>query len=408
MKGRIRAALAGASLAGGLGLGLVPSAPVTAGTCTGDPNAILSLQTEMGISGRYALPASAPSALVIFGHGYRNDSSSWEGHLTEAANHGIAAVAPDYTGLGPAPDFRGWPAAAGAADLVAAGEHFYSLCSPSVKRVIIMGVSMGGNMTGLAVAAQAKRPNGKLRPHALFDYWIDVEGVTNLLETWAEATAVAPANPYAAGAEADIEAETGGTPVTALQAYLDRDVVVRHTDVANAEPSGVVMIHSVEDGLVPYDQTREMTQLLRFDCKRVDVYSVLRRTADRDPGHDQTTLLSDVNSTLGDMDPFSGHAWEGSSTHIVMVTAMDRLFDLAGNTNLPDNREFLVDSGLGTVKPLPDLPDVTQNGPACKVTTNPVAGINPQIKVPGVTSAPAAASVAPAVRHARVSGPRAL
>jgi acetyl esterase/lipase len=364
-----------ATMAGGLSLGLAPSAaPVVASGCTGSPSQMLSLQTEMGIPGLYALPAGPPRALALFGHGYQNSSASWTGHLADAASRGIIAVAPDYTGLGPAPDYRGWPAAAGAADLVAAAEHFYSKCaSYTIKKVVIMGVSMGGNMTGLAVASNATRTTiqGKVIP--LFDYWIDVEGVANIAETWAEATAVSPANAYAAEAKADIEAETGGTPVTALQGFLDRDVVLQFQRVAAHGLTGAVMIHSIEDGLVPYNQSREIEALLRASCKRVDFYSVLRRGAARDPGHDQTTILSDVSPVLGAADPFSGHAWEGSSTHIVMVTAMNRLFGLALQTDPgPNNHEYLVDSGLGTVTLIPSVLPTVQPVPGvpCELTNN--------------------------------------
>lgn len=345
-----RAAITALALAGGLTMGLAPATPVGATSCTGTPATILSLSSEMSIGGTYALPASSPTAMVVFGHGYRNDSSSWAGHLTEAAQHGLLAVAPDYTGLGAGPDFRGWPAQAGANDVVAAAQHFLASCS-TITKVEVLGVSMGGNMTGLAVAAKATRADG-VTP--LFDYWVDVEGATNWIETWAEATAVGPGNAYAAGAAADIQAEAGGTPLTAPAAFASRDVLLRHADVAGSGIKGVVMIHSVEDGLVPYDQSRELATALRLDGRKVDVYSVLRRTGDRDPGHDQTTLTSDASATLGDMDPFSGHAWEGSSTHIVMKTAMAQLFALVDGTEpAPDNQEFVVDSGLGTVGPLP-------------------------------------------------------
>lgn len=323
-------------------------------SCVGNPDSILSTQSVLGLNGAYALPATNPVGLVVFGHGYRNSSVAWYGHLAQAAHHGLVAVAVDYRGLGPAPDYRGWPASAGAADLVTAGQFFQNQCG--IKQVVLLGVSMGGNMTGLAVAAKAKRLSSST---PLWDYWIDVEGVTNWIETYASAVAVGKTgNAYAAGAGQDIAAEAGGTLIAVPKAYAQRDVLLRVPDIAKSGIKGVVMIHSVEDGTVPSDQTRETAVALRLEHVKTDVYSILRRTADRDPGHDQSTLLGAAG--LGADDPFSGHAWEGSSTHIVMTTSMSRLFALFEACSKPTKREFIVDSGLGIV-PSPD------SNPSCGI-----------------------------------------
>jgi Prolyl oligopeptidase family len=325
---------------------VAPHLAVQAGAtdCTGNPGVVHDTKPKFGLAGRYAVPRHAPIGLAVFAHGYRNSSASWVHHLTDAADHGLVAVAVDYRGLGPAPDYRGWPAQAGAEDLVTAARYFLRRCA-DLNEVVLLGVSMGGNMSGLAVAADAKRADGRT---PLWDYWIDTEGVTNWVETWAEATATAPGSAFSAAAEQDIEAEAGGTPVTAPDAYRSRDVLARVPDIAASGVKGVIAIHSVEDGLVPNDQTQETTTALRAAGVPTDVYNVLRRTDARDPGHEQTTLLSDAG--FGDQDPFSGHAWEGSSTHIVMTTSMSALFALFDPTTVkPSDREFLVDGQLGTV-----------------------------------------------------------
>ncbi|MHB8572068.1 MAG: alpha/beta hydrolase family protein [Candidatus Dormibacteria bacterium] len=332
-----------------LGAAALPAAaaPATQGPCSGDPSQVLATDGVIGLAGLYALPSGPPAGLVVFAHGYRNSSQSWTGHLTDAAGQGYVAVAVDYRGLGPAPDYRGWPARAGAEDLVTAGAYFQQLCG--VSSVGLLGVSMGGNMSGLAAAAGATRTSGG----PLFNYWVDVEGATNVSETYGEALVVGQAHNYSAsaayadGARADIEAEAGGTPLTATTAYRDITVVDRVQDIAAGGLSGVVIVHGVEDGLVPYDQSRELATGLRALRVPTDVYSVLRRTSDRDPGHDQTTLLSDAG--LGDQDPFAGHGWEGSNTHIVIMTGIHQLYSLMQGGAPPSGREFLVDSGLGTV-----------------------------------------------------------
>lgn len=326
---------------------VAPRLAVDAGgsSCTGNPQAVQSTQPKFGLAGRYALPRHTPIGLAVFAHGYRNSSASWVNHLEEAAAHGLVAVSVDYRGLGAAPDYRGWPARAGGEDLVTAATYFVRHCA-GLHQVALLGVSMGGNMSGLAVAQAARRPDGRT---PLFDYWIDTEGVTNWVETWAAATASAGGgNAYSAGAEKDIEAEAGGTPLTAPDAYRSRDVLARVPDIAASGVRGVIMIHSVEDGLVPSDQTAETSTALRAAGVPTDVYNVLRRTGARDPGHEQTTLLGDAG--FGDQDPFSGHAWEGSSTHIVMTTSMSRLYALFDATSpKPSDREFVVDAQAGIV-----------------------------------------------------------
>jgi hypothetical protein len=328
---------------------MTPATSAGAGgaACTGNPDQVLYTQPVLGLAGLYALPASRPIGLAVFGHGYRNTSASWVAHLTDAAHHGLIAVAVDYRGLGPAPGYYGWPARAGAEDLVTSGQYFQSQCH--INKVVLLGVSMGGDMSGLAVAARAKRADH--RP--LWDYWIDTEGVTNWIETYSEALAAGKiGNAYADGARQDIENEAGGTPAAAPQAYADRDVLLRIPDIAASGVKGVIVIHSVEDGLVPYDQSRETATALRGAQVPTDVYSVLRRTSDRDPGHNQTTWLSDAG--FGDQDPFSGHAWEGSKTHIVMTTSLARLYALFSPcSSRPSNREFAVDAQLGVI-PNPD------------------------------------------------------
>jgi pimeloyl-ACP methyl ester carboxylesterase len=353
-----------AAAAAGLALSAVASVPVTGSAdedhgCAGDPTQVYSTSPLLGISGRFALPASDPHNLVVFAHGYRNNSSSWEGHIKEAAAHGILAVAPDYRGLGAAPDFRGWPAKAGSEDIVTIARFVTAHC-PGIKNVIVLGVSMGGNMSGLAVAAKATRADGKT---PLFDYWIDVEGATNWTETYLEASAVGPTgNAYAVGAAQDISAEAGGTPATAPSGFQSRTVVARAQDIAASGLKGVVMIHSVEDGLVPYNQSRETATALRALQVPLDFYSVLRRTADRDPGHEQTTLLGNVPGGQ-DADPFAGHAWEGSSTHVVMKTAMSRLYDLFDASKpRPARGEFVVDGNSQV--PVPALPAASQRASA--------------------------------------------
>jgi hypothetical protein len=308
--------------------------------------------------GHYTLPAtSAPTDLVVFFHGYQNRSNSWVCHLQDASvNHNAVAVALDYRGTGwtgaPA-DNRGWFVQEGADDSIVAAKYFLARF-PSITRVTALGISMGGNSSGLAVAAGAHRANGA----PLFDYWIDIEGVANLIEEYVLATAATPASATAAWAAADIEKECGGTIVAALSCYQSLTLTTRVPDIAASGVKGVVVVHGVDDGLVPTNQSREISTLLRLAGVPTDQYTVLRRN-DGDPGEQGGTTATGI---VGDPlfaglgmtypAPFAGHGWEGSDTQLVIATgfaAMWRTLETSGSA--PANHEFLVDSGIASGAP---------------------------------------------------------
>jgi dipeptidyl aminopeptidase/acylaminoacyl peptidase len=300
-------------------------------------------------TGHYAVPRGRPRGLVVFAHGYGHTSFSWIEHMKKAArDHDVIAVTMDYRGLEVLPDSngdglpesRGWPVMTGAHDSIAAAQLFQARC-PSIQKTVLLGVSMGGNASGLALALakDAKHPDGS----PLFDYWVDVEGVANVIETYTEARAVAPGNAFAGQAQEDIEAETGGTLEQNPQPYLDRCVVCRVDEIKESGVRGVVVIHGFDDGLVPYNQAREMASALLQAGLPTDMISVGRKNSapDRD-----TTLTGAVVGAVDENynSPLAGHASEKSQTHIIMVTAFDRLWALMDKGQTPGPyREFFVD-----------------------------------------------------------------
>jgi acetyl esterase/lipase len=317
---------------------VVPSAAGAQRGCTDRVDASRPTSGPIGIPGIYALPKKAASILVVFDHGYRKPGSAyWDGHVRDAARHGVVAVAPDYTGIGPAPDFRGWDVHAGAEDSVTAAKYLLARCS-SLKQVVIMGISMGGNASGLAVAAGATRADGS----PLFDYWIDVEGATNVTETYFEARAVAQGgDEYVIGALEDIEKEMGGTFEEVPDAYTEASVVTRGADIAASGLEGAIIVHGVDDGLVPYNQSREMANTLRAEQIPTEFFSI----AGRGEGEAGTTLSGAV---LGNADPnyespFAGHGAEESKTHLVIKTAFERLWELVDGDAPTSDSETLVD-----------------------------------------------------------------
>src|SRR4051812_41892945 len=212
---------------------LLALCPATAGaapkaTCTGDPSAVHRLNlTVRGQStyGLYTLPASTPRGLVVFGHGYSYNVDAWRAHMGRAATRdGLVAVTMNYRGLTNLPKdatgferSRGWPVKAGSEDLVAAGQYFDRVCGGFDRR-FLLGVSMGGNSTGMAAALKARTAAGK----PLFDYWIGVEGVWNLTELATQARAAGATNPLAQQAYDDIVAENGGPLEQQPQNYAER------------------------------------------------------------------------------------------------------------------------------------------------------------------------------------------
>ena len=308
-------------------------------------------------AGHYALPAEAPETLVVFGHGYGHSSYSWTHHMTRIARElGVVAVGMDYRGLdfvGDAdkdgvPETRGWNAMKGAEDLLAAAQHFQASCK-TIKRTVLLGVSMGANMSGLALALAPKTP-----ADPVFDHWIDVEGAVNVIETYLSARAVAPAIPYAKNAQQDIETEMGGPIESHYQEYQKRAVVTRIDEIKASGVKGVTVIHGLDDGLVPYNQGREMASLLLEAGIPTDMFTVSRRSKESErettaTGYvggpvfgglpDQAPLPSDYTS------PFAGHASERSTKHIIMVTAFEQLAKVVGGYQPTLYNEHHVDGG---------------------------------------------------------------
>jgi pimeloyl-ACP methyl ester carboxylesterase len=310
-----------------------------------------------GRPGRYALPspaAKSPTALVALFHGYGNDSCSWRRHLRRVADTGAVAFAMDYESYAGAPATkgrRGWTVQQGAVDSIGQAQHFLATY-PTIKLVIALGISMGGNASGLAVAQGARRADGA----PLFDYWVGIEGVTNLSEEYAIVRGLAPVNVGAAEAKDDIERETGGPIEAKSDAFRQRTVVARAPDIAAGGLKGALLVHGLDDGLVPYNHVREMAGAFRAVGVPVEVYNVARSRTQEDFPND-TTLSGTV---LGSLNPgynsaLAGHGWEGSNTQNVILTGFDQLFALlcGTRTSVAAYLEHLVDGD-------------TPSPPACK------------------------------------------
>ena len=309
-----------------------PARPAATGTtaCTGDGVArpiSVPVGTEIA-TGLVVMPRRGPKGIVVAAHGYGHTVESWRAHLERiAAESGVVAVAMNYRDQvdfppGPGqtlPTSRGWRVAEGAEDSIAVAKMLERRC-PAARRIALYGVSMGGNTSGLALAAQPKRANG--RP--LFDVWFDIEGAANVIETYFEARALSVSgNTTAVNAVEDIEDEMGGPFETAAATYLERAVVNRVGDIAASGVRDVYMVHGAADGLVPYNQSVELAALLRLHQVRTSMTTVVTRTATSEPG----TTIDGYLPIPGHTSPFAGHASEASTTHVVGLEGFDLLRD---------------------------------------------------------------------------------
>ena len=253
---------------------LAASAQAEPPKCSGEPSAVQKLEITVAGTptyGYYSVPAGTPKGVVVVGHGYPQTAQSMVPLLPGMAERdGVIAVAMDYHGTidleGPTgTTSRGWRVAEGAEDSIAATKLFEATCQAGNPRFVntAFGVSMGGNMTGLAVSQSAKRADGT----GLFDYWFDVSGVTNPIETYADATVISLAplgsiQTIGKNAKADIEAEMGGLPLLALPTYLNRSPVLKASTMKSGGLKGVVIAHGVLDGEVTSDQSDAMLAAL--------------------------------------------------------------------------------------------------------------------------------------------------
>lgn len=300
----------------------------------------IGLASTLGLpSGRYALPATAePTQLVVMFHGNHNDSCSWRNHLRQAAARGAVAVAMDYTGQRQEGDIAnyGWFVQEGAADSIVAAKHFLAEY-PSITQVFALGVSMGGNASGMAVAsADAVRPDGTT---PLFDYWVDVEGVNNLTEEYLILRSVAPGVDDAVVAQAEIEEEAGGAIEDVPERYAELTNLYRIPDM---RLKGVVVVHGMDDGLVSTSQSPEMADALNAAGIPAHLYTVALRGEGESGGTLTGLIVTQTGQTYES--PLAGHGWEGSDTQLVVRTGLEQLWALMdgatvtpGSTPVPGN-----------------------------------------------------------------------
>lgn len=359
--------------------------------CTGDASTLQPLTLDVGgvpATGHLVAPRRAPTAAVIMGHGYSFASDGWLPHLRRAAAGGGAlAVAMDYRGLVDLGDdpkdtwpyrrSRGYPVKAGSEDLVAAAQAALRDC-PTIGSVVLVGTSMGGNATGLAVALKARRPDGT----PLFDYWIGIEGVYDLTQLYELARAGQAISPFVAQVKQDIELETGGTVEQQPAAYAERTVVQRVGDIAAAGLKGIAFVHAEQDGLALYPQAQQMVRAVRDRGVPTDFYTVGTRGPQDDP---DTTVGGYASVDTGG----AGHGPEVSEHHVVIDEGMAVLQRLLAGDPPPCGRDLRVE-GAPALSVTPDPARATAacpRGPVLSTSGPPVTACRPTLpKLAGLSA----------------------
>lgn len=278
----------------------------------------IRLTSELGLPpGRYALPETAePTQLVVMFHGHQNDSCSWRNHLRSVADLGAIAVSMDYTGQidKETEEFGfirnwGWFVRNGADDSILAAQYFLDKY-PSITEVFNYGASMGANVAGYAAyKSDAVRSDCS----ALWDYWVQVEGVHNVTEEYTGAKTLAASGNGAAGQAAlEIEEENGGTLEEQPEAYSEITNTLHAESLAYLK--GAVLTHGNVDQTVPVDQSRQMADQLRANGVPTHLYI--------------------VNG--------SDHVWEGDGDATVMRLGLEELYRLMDGGEVSDGETPVV------------------------------------------------------------------
>lgn len=354
---------------------MVPPSCTSSSTAPQPLSVTVAGQTATGL---YSLPATTPRGIVVIGHGFPGTSASFSAQMQQIArDDGVIALAMDYRGTDLATGL-GWRVIEGAQDSIAATKLFDRSCAGSAGFVnTVVGISMGGNMSGLAVSQGATRSAGT----PLYDYWFDVAGVSDVTETWADAQAISlvpigSVQAIGTNALTALSAEFGGTPLTAPGAYLSNSPVTRAGLMRSSGIKGVEIFHGADDGEVTADQSVQMAATLALAGLPTDVYTSLFNYPG---GSNGLTLDGDTlgaayaavnTAALGGMlppyvSPFSGHV-----SAVVMASALAHLNALYTQHQVPTGfSATLQDGDLGTYpllsapNPLGGLPNLLAGVP---------------------------------------------
>lgn len=303
-----------------------------AGTCAASPTAAkLGGKACPTFRLYYSAPAH-PTALVVVFHGHGHNGDQYAAQLADVAKKYNAVAVAMHTAQLP----KGKPAYRGPFDSVdeEARDAASAIAWARAKyktgnRTYLFGTSMGGSGLAYFLDAATRTAKGdadatwvqRVRPFPLAGL-VDAEGIGSLAETWLEATGADPVS------AAEIELETGGTPMTAPDAYRARSLALLTPAQLKAAGLPVVaIVHDLNDGLVPYNQTLETRAAFVAAGIPTRTYDVVFKDSCKQG--EQTTLTSYAPLPgAEDQLCLAGHANENDSRTPVMRTAFAALGEM--------------------------------------------------------------------------------
>lgn len=309
-----------------------------AGTCASTPDAAA---TSSGVPCPtfplyYAAPRGTPRGLVVVFHGHGHNGEQYPAQLAQFASQShVLAVAMGTDELASSvPNYRGpFDSVDAEARDAAAAIAWARATYRTGVRTYLLGVSMGGSGLAYFVDAATRPKAGDvdaswvqgLHPLPLVGM-VDAEGISNLPETWAEASG------FDKVSATEIEQETGGTPATSPAAYRSRSLALLPSAEWQATGLHVVaVIHDVDDGLVPYNQTVEARAAVLAAGIPLQTYDILFK--DYCSQGNQTTGTSVLTGEVpgfpvGQSESalcLAGHANENDPTTPIMEAARNAL-----------------------------------------------------------------------------------
>ena len=316
-----------------------------AGTCAATPRATVTPTGAACPTFKldWAAPAGKPRGLVVVFHGHGHNGEQYPAQLRDIADkQGVVAVAMETNELAVGkPSYRGPFESVDEEARDAAAAIAWARDTFKTKQTYLFGVSMGGSGLAYFIDAATRPAAGDTDATWVQSFHtlplaglVDVEGISNLSETWAEASG------FDKVSQAEIEAETGGTPQTATAAYRARSLALLPT--AEWQKTGlpvVAVVHDVDDGLVPSNQTHEARAAVAAAGITLQTYDVVFKSdcGQGDQTNGSAVILGQVpgfpTSTVEGELCLAGHANENNPNTPVMQAAVEALAQqTAGNT----------------------------------------------------------------------------
>lgn len=285
-----------------------------------------------------------PTRLVVLCHGLNGDAvygshpdvprpptpeKSFIPHIERIMEQAddIAVVATNYR------DNFLFPVGLGAHDTIAVTQAIKEQFK-SIETVYLLGVSMGGAVSGTAISESRH----VVTEDPVFDHWIAAEPLAVFIESYYEAKAALPS------IAAEMEQETGGTPQDKPGEYQRRTDAMNAHNMANAGLKTITIVHSVNDGLTPYNQARTMATAAVQAGIPTQLITVGRKQADHEgPDYTGTGTVAGVFGVHDDPAApahLAGHAADWDHTHPVMRISFEQL-NLLLNGDYDENVEYM-------------------------------------------------------------------